>query len=90
MIDLSKNKKILNEMLPMLRNFRYGSCCKSLREKQLIKGLSDIFELLEITYDDSKLKKKPYKYYNALNKIINKDTTLNEKDKIKYTKLMIL
>ena len=89
MTTLKNKRKILNEFLPLLKNFRYGSCCLNVRTKHLIKGLGELFEMLDIGYNKTKLLSKPNKYYTALRKIILADSTLSASEKVNYEKIML-
>jgi len=82
MISLKEHLDLLYVSLPLLKKFRYGTCCESVRRKYLGIALNDFFK--DIGYNISKdlVLKKPYEYYSKIRTMILDDKSLTDEEKI--------
>jgi len=88
MKNLSENFDYLAMSFPLLKEFRYGSCCEKARLKSLSIAISDVYTHLDIKESNLSIKNNPKKYYDGLIKIILNDNNLENSEKLKLVALL--
>jgi len=88
MASLKENFELVSISLPLLKKFRYGDCCESVRKKYLAIALNDFFKDIGFKISKDFVKKDPYKYYNEIRLMILKDPSLTDEEKIQLVSKM--
>mgnify|MGYP007023470442 FL=1 len=82
MSTLKDHIRLINISLPLLKRFRFGDCCESVRKKFLAIAINDFLKDIGVNVSKKLVEQDPYKYYNEIRKLILKDTSLTSEEKI--------
>ena len=82
-MNLKSYIDILNISLPLLKDFRFGDCCESIRKEYLALAIIDLFNDIKYTEANKEdISKNPCKYYKVIRSLILKDESLTSEEKL--------